>query len=143
MLSLRPFTRALRSQTLYPLTITNYSIQKFANDSKNRPENIPVPPHPTVSESFGTKVDVEDLKKFLNPTGFLNEKDFKQYEGLDKKGNVIDNTKAESTSSESKNSSEPNTQQNKDLPPEYGFKVKGPEPTRYGDWERKGKCVDF
>lgn len=20
---------------------------------------------------------------------------------------------------------------------------KGPEPTRYGDWERKGKCVDF
>jgi hypothetical protein len=19
----------------------------------------------------------------------------------------------------------------------------GPEPTRYGDWERKGKCVDF
>jgi hypothetical protein len=26
---------------------------------------------------------------------------------------------------------------------EYGFKIKGPEPTRYGDWERKGKCVDF
>ena len=20
---------------------------------------------------------------------------------------------------------------------------KGPEPTRYGDWEKKGKCVDF
>jgi hypothetical protein len=20
---------------------------------------------------------------------------------------------------------------------------KGPEPTRYGDWERKGRCVDF
>jgi hypothetical protein len=20
---------------------------------------------------------------------------------------------------------------------------KGPEPTRFGDWERKGKCVDF
>jgi len=20
---------------------------------------------------------------------------------------------------------------------------RGPEPTRYGDWERKGKCVDF
>ncbi|MBI1272939.1 MAG: DUF1674 domain-containing protein [Alphaproteobacteria bacterium] len=19
----------------------------------------------------------------------------------------------------------------------------GPEPTRYGDWERRGKCVDF
>jgi hypothetical protein len=19
----------------------------------------------------------------------------------------------------------------------------GPEPTRYGDWERKGRCIDF
>ena len=29
------------------------------------------------------------------------------------------------------------------MPLEYGFKYKGPEPTRYGDWERRGKCVDF
>ena len=21
--------------------------------------------------------------------------------------------------------------------------VSGPEPTRYGDWERKGRCIDF
>ena len=26
---------------------------------------------------------------------------------------------------------------------EYGFKVKGPEPTRYGDWERKERVSDF
>ena len=26
---------------------------------------------------------------------------------------------------------------------EYGFRVKGPEPTRYGDWERNGRCTDF
>ncbi len=29
------------------------------------------------------------------------------------------------------------------MEPEYGFKPKGPQPTRYGDWEVKGKCVDF
>ena len=29
-----------------------------------------------------------------------------------------------------------------DLPPEDGG-PKGPEPTRYGDWERKGLAVDF
>jgi len=29
-----------------------------------------------------------------------------------------------------------------DLPPEEGG-PKGPEPTRYGDWERKGRAVDF
>jgi len=27
-------------------------------------------------------------------------------------------------------------------PPEVGG-PKGLEPTRYGDWERKGRCVDF
>jgi hypothetical protein len=28
------------------------------------------------------------------------------------------------------------------LPPEHGG-PKGPEPTRFGDWERKGIAVDF
>lgn len=28
------------------------------------------------------------------------------------------------------------------LPPETGG-PKGPEPTRFGDWERNGRCVDF
>jgi hypothetical protein len=27
-------------------------------------------------------------------------------------------------------------------PGEHGG-PKGPEPTRYGDWERKGRCIDF
>jgi hypothetical protein len=27
-------------------------------------------------------------------------------------------------------------------PREYGG-PKGPEPTRYGDWERAGRCIDF
>jgi len=26
---------------------------------------------------------------------------------------------------------------------EYGLRIKGLEPTRYGDWERKGRCSDF
>ena len=35
--------------------------------------------------------------------------------------------------------------QNKGTPqkvPEIGG-PEGPEPTRYGDWERKGRCIDF
>ncbi len=30
--------------------------------------------------------------------------------------------------------------------PKYAQEIngpKGPEPTRFGDWERKGRCVDF
>ncbi len=30
----------------------------------------------------------------------------------------------------------------KPLPKEIGG-TKGPEPTRYGDWEHKGRCTDF
>ncbi len=30
----------------------------------------------------------------------------------------------------------------KGKPREFGG-PKGPEPTRYGDWERNGRCVDF
>lgn len=28
------------------------------------------------------------------------------------------------------------------LPKEIGGR-KGPEPTRYGDWEKNGRCIDF
>jgi hypothetical protein len=27
-------------------------------------------------------------------------------------------------------------------PKEYGGR-KGPDPTRYGDWEKNGRCIDF
>ena len=30
-----------------------------------------------------------------------------------------------------------------DLPPEHGGRRNGPEPVRYGDWEKKGIAVDF
>jgi len=42
--------------------------------------------------------------------------------------------------------SEPKAQQldesNRSLPGEIDG-PKGPEPTRFGDWERKGRCIDF
>lgn len=34
------------------------------------------------------------------------------------------------------------TQSIKKRPKESGG-PKGPEPTRYGDWERRGRCIDF
>jgi len=30
-----------------------------------------------------------------------------------------------------------------ELPPEYGGRKSGLEPTRYGDWEKDGRCIDF
>jgi len=31
----------------------------------------------------------------------------------------------------------------KDHPTEKGGRANGTDPTRYGDWEKDGKCVDF
>ena len=35
-----------------------------------------------------------------------------------------------------------NSAQEVSLPREIGGR-KGPEPTRYGDWEKNGRCIDF
>jgi len=37
---------------------------------------------------------------------------------------------------------EPEPVRKPELPPEIGGQ-KGPEPTRYGDWEKNGRCTDF
>jgi hypothetical protein len=34
------------------------------------------------------------------------------------------------------------TQPSNDRPKEIGGR-KGPDPTRYGDWEKGGRCIDF
>jgi hypothetical protein len=36
----------------------------------------------------------------------------------------------------------PDVTENPKLPKEIGGPA-GPEPTRYGDWEQKGRCTDF
>ena len=47
-----------------------------------------------------------------------------------------------------KNKLEPNQQTGQDQPPDQSKPEeiggpKGPEPTRYGDWEKNGRCIDF
>ena len=36
----------------------------------------------------------------------------------------------------------PSNQTNSPRPKEIGGR-KGPDPTRYGDWEKNGRCIDF
>ncbi len=52
-----------------------------------------------------------------------------------------EDSKRETTASESK-SLPPKFTPPKPMPREVGG-PKGPEPTRYGDWEVKGRCTDF
>ena len=46
------------------------------------------------------------------------------------------------SSAEALENPEPAVQPDQQKTVEHGG-PKGPEPTRYGDWERKGRCVDF
>ena len=43
---------------------------------------------------------------------------------------------------ESLEKTEVEAEQKQPLPREYGG-PKGREPTRYGDWEKNGRCIDF
>ena len=92
-------------------------------------KKIPRPRDPSVAESFETKISDEQVQILIDPKGFMSEEE-KQMEAKNKE--------SEARPQENSNKAEGNQMQ-----PEYGFKPKGPEPTRYGDWQVKGKCVDF
>jgi hypothetical protein len=93
------------------------------------------PPNPTVAESFGTKFTDDQIKKIMDPKGFIEEKEYRDYKGVDAIGKKPeDQTKVEPP--KDGKVVEVDNQ-------EYGFRINGPEPTRYGDWERKGRCIDF
>ncbi|HET7587868.1 MAG TPA: DUF1674 domain-containing protein [Gammaproteobacteria bacterium] len=51
----------------------------------------------------------------------------------------------DSVKNESTVSGSPETEGKRDAaePVEEHGGPKGPEPTRYGDWEKKGRCIDF
>ena len=44
---------------------------------------------------------------------------------------------------QNKKSRDSNTKEQPEIKPKEIGGPKGPEPTRYGDWEKKGRCIDF
>lgn len=89
-----------------------------------------------VTTRFSTKTTSEDtkLKKAKTPIGRLDD----QWEGKREKMEPQTSPKSETVEDAYgpfPNNTNPNTG-------EIGG-PKGPEPTRYGDWERKGRVIDF
>mmetsp|Transcript_641 Transcript_641/g.639 ORF Transcript_641/g.639 Transcript_641/m.639 type:complete len:151 (+) Transcript_641:7-459(+) len=112
--------------------------------------------------NLGRKFSPQEVEKYLDPFGFINDSkesmsaeqlqkeiqtQKEEYERREKKEEVkMSNTESDSSdTSNTKASSDKKegTKERTKLSKEYGMKPKGPEPTRYGDWERNGKCVDF
>lgn len=99
-------------------------------------------------KNLGRKFSPDEMKKYLDPHGFINDyKNDSEYykESLKEELKLKDQVKEVKIEKEEKEVSEEKSKVNetKKMPKEYGMKPKGLEPTRYGDWERNGKCVDF
>jgi hypothetical protein len=121
--------------------------------------------HPTMSESFGTKIPKEYVEKLLDPKGFLQEGQKDNYEEVTEKietlstkpksvlDKYVQDTKVESDAIKpvvtvEQLAKEDFFDQDKKICAdngvgEQGLKLKGPEVTRYGDWSTNGRCFDF
>lgn len=116
------------------------------NESKNENEKIKIVKlnYSDGLKQFSKKFTEEEMKKYLDPYGFVNSTD-KIHVNTAIKEN--ENLKAILKSKENKDSSNNINKENDKVKivnkKEYGMKPSGLEPTRYGDWERNGKCVDF
>mmetsp|Transcript_15180 Transcript_15180/g.13310 ORF Transcript_15180/g.13310 Transcript_15180/m.13310 type:complete len:126 (+) Transcript_15180:24-401(+) len=87
---------------------------------------------PTMAQSFGKKFSDQEIERYIDPKGFTNEINMEEYEEV----------KSDSKVEEKKEGDDYKNQLNYKYK-EFGFKHKGPEPTRHGDWEIKGRCTDF
>jgi hypothetical protein len=123
------------------------------------------PSHPTMSESFGTKIPKEYVEKLLDPKGFMQEGQKDKYTEVTEKietlstkpksvlDKYVQDTKVESDATKpvvalEQLAKEDFFDQDKKICAdngvgEQGLKLKGPEATRYGDWSTNGRCFDF
>ena len=123
----------MNKNVLKRLFCTNNS----SNNTKNNPGKITIiKANPNDFKNFGTRFSEDEIQKYMDPFGFLNPEEeqhsIESKESLKQKN--VDKNK------ETKILNKP---LDKPMPKEYGMKPRGKEPTRYGDWEIKGKCVDF
>ena len=98
---------------------------------------------------MGKKFTKEEVEKYLDPFGFLNKNEYEEAKKeVKQEPNKVQNEGENLVQKleEIQKIEDPKLKADmieKSLPKEYGFKYHGPEPTKYGDWNIKGKCSDF
>ena len=86
---------------------------------------------------FPAKFNVEDVMSNIDPMTNLKKEQSLEFKELPADG------KHDPTTYHVMKSLKPFKDTSNDISKEYGVKVKGLEPTRFGDWERRGRCTDF
>ncbi len=74
--------------------------------------------------------------KTIDPKTMVRKEPQYEYKDIPKAGDEVNETHIQHFLA-------PFPNQANDPGKEYGFKLKGLEPTRFNDWERKGRCTDF
>ena len=98
-------------------------------------------------KNIGKVFSKEEVEKYLDPFGFLDTNQYVNYQTKEiDLSNKVNNEDYQNELNEIDNISDPKIKadvKEKSMPKEYGFKYSGPEPTKFGDWNIKGKCTDF
>jgi hypothetical protein len=97
---------------------------------------------------LGKKFTKEEVEKYLDPFGFLESNEYEEAKKDLKKNTALaeDGKDIVKKLDEIEKIKDPKLKADmieESLPKEYGFKYHGPEPTKFGDWNIKGKCSDF
>ncbi|KAL4465493.1 hypothetical protein ABPG72_009431 [Tetrahymena utriculariae] len=144
-------SNTINSKLLFEMSKYNFGCQKNKNKLESHTESKNIPKahvDGTAAEFFGRKPTIEEIQKLLSPEGLLSEIQYQDYEGVTPLGKFEQlqpqkKQKENMTEEEKKKDYLQNNLNEWGMPEEVGFKVKGPEPTRFGDWERKGRVTDF
>ena len=123
-------------------------LRQFACGSKSKPEPVlkedEEPMKTTIFEEarIGQNVhpaqfEKEKVMSNIDPDTMLKKQQNLEFADLPKDG------KHDERVYHVMKSLDPFPNKDNDISREYGIKVKGLEPTRFGDWERKGRCTDF
>lgn len=99
------------------------------------------PPNPT--GGLRGKMSAKEMERLMNPLGFLDEKEEVEVKEQISKAEELRRVIAKYEQEKKVEKKEPYQLDKNGMPPEVGFKVKGPEPTRYGDWIGRGRLTDF
>ena len=90
-----------------------------------------------IGENFQPKkFSKDEILQTIDPKTITKKEPHYEYKDIPKKGEELNETHI-------MHFLKPFPNKDNDIGKEYGFKIKGLEPTRFNDWERKGRFTDF
>ena len=109
----------------------------FATRTFHKPKSTITYQKASLGENFQPKqFSKEEILSTIDPKTITKKEPHYEYKDMPKEGDELNETHI-------MHFLKPFPNKDNDIGKEYGFKIKGLEPTRFNDWERRGRCTDF